>query len=111
MNASRKQLKVTLALRVRKLGPFFLVTKLGEFIIFDNFFLGLVNFWDLDKFWPFNFPDFLAISIQLLSLTLNLTISPLPFFTLDPYILDDLVFFSIKINEVVILLKPYINHQ
>ena len=50
MKVSHKQLKATLALRVRKLGPLSLVSKLGKFPLFDKFFLDLVDFQDLDNF-------------------------------------------------------------
>ena len=49
MKANRKRLKADLALGVRKLGPDFVVPKLGEFPLFDGF-LDLADFWDLDNF-------------------------------------------------------------
>ena len=72
MKASYKLLKAALALRVRKLGPFSLISKLDEFPLFDNFFSDLANFWNLDNFSSFKFsdldnffdsPDFLAYFI------------------------------------------------
>ena len=62
MKANRKRLKAALALRVRKFGLLFLVSKLGKFPLFDNFldiadFL-LFEFPDLDDSRPFdNFPN------------------------------------------------------
>ena len=61
MKANCKWLKAALASGVEKLGPLSLASKWGEFPLFDNF-LGLAHFWDLDDFWDFDFPDFLAIS-------------------------------------------------
>ena len=52
-----KQLKAVLALKIRKLSLFFLASKLGEFLLFDNFFPNLANFQDLDNFSPFEFLD------------------------------------------------------
>ena len=52
-------------LGVKKLGLLFLVLKLGEFPLFDNFFFSLADFWDLDNFLVFN--NFLDFSINLLS--------------------------------------------
>ena len=62
MKANRKQLKADLALGVRKLSLAFIVPKLDEFPLFDEFFSDLADFWDLDVFWPFDFPNFLACS-------------------------------------------------
>ena len=39
-----KRLKTALALGVRKLGPLFLVLKLGKFPSFDKFFPDLIDF-------------------------------------------------------------------
>ena len=50
MKTNRKWLKTILALGVKKLGPFFLVLKLGKSPLLDNFFLDLANFWDLNNF-------------------------------------------------------------
>ena len=51
MKASHKQLRVILASGVRKLGLFFKASKLGEFLIFDNFFdFSIFDFSDLDNF-------------------------------------------------------------
>ena len=105
MKASCKRLKVFLMLRVKKLGPFFLVSKLDKFLLFDNFFPDLVNFWDLDRFWPFNFLDFLVSFILLPSLTLNITTLLLLFSTLGLNILGDPAIFNIEISGATILLK------
>ena len=51
MNASRKRLKADLASGVRKLGPVFLASKLGEFPLFGGFFdFSPLDFPDLDNF-------------------------------------------------------------
>ena len=65
MKANRKRLKDDLVLGVRKIGLDYVAPKLGEFSLFDKFFLNLDNFWDLAGFWSFDFLDFLAISIIL----------------------------------------------
>ena len=44
VNASRKQLKTDLASGVKKLGPDSIAPKLGEFPLFDEFFLDLADF-------------------------------------------------------------------
>ena len=62
MKASYKWLKADLALGIKKLRPDFVAPKLGEFPLFDEFFPDLADFWDLDIFWSFDFPDFLACS-------------------------------------------------
>ena len=49
VKANHKQLKVDLALGVKKLGPLFLASTLGEFLLFAGF-LDLANFQDLDNF-------------------------------------------------------------
>ena len=51
MKANYKQLKATLALEIKKLGLFFLASKLDKFSLFDNFFPNLADFWNLAKFW------------------------------------------------------------
>ena len=50
MKASYKQIKIILALGVKKLEPASLLSKLGEFLLFDGFL-------DLAKFLPFIFPN------------------------------------------------------
>ena len=51
MKANRMRLKADLVSRVRKLGPLFLASKLGEFPLFDGFFdFSLLDFLDLDNF-------------------------------------------------------------
>ena len=119
MNASRKRLKADLALRVRKLGPNFVTLKLSGFPLFDKIFLDFADFWDLDIFWPFDFPDFLAYSTPplnpltslsplfflkagLLSLFL-LEADLLPLFLLGAGLL---IVFNIEMSEAAILLKP-----
>ena len=47
MKANYKQLKANLVLGVKKFGPPFLALKLGEFLLFDDFF----------DFSPLDFPD------------------------------------------------------
>ena len=103
MNASRKRFKAALALEIRKFGPLSLLLKLGEFSLFDKFFLDLANFRDLNNFWPFDFPDFLAISIPpTLSLPLPSSTSSLSKFQL----FGGIDVFSIKVSRATILLKP-----
>ena len=54
LKASRKQLKVILALEVRKLDLAFVALNLDKFLFFNNFslfyFSNLDNFWDLANF-------------------------------------------------------------
>ena len=132
MNASRKRLNAFLAPRVRKLGPVFLASKLGEFSLFGSFsdflplnFPDLDDFWDLAEFWPFKFPDFLACSTPsppnpltssspsflpeagLLSLFL-LEADLLPSFLLGA---GSLVVFNIEVSGAAILLKPWMNRR
>ena len=54
---------VVLMLKVKKLDQTFLASNLGKFPLFDNFFLTLADFWDLNNFYSFNFPNFLISSI------------------------------------------------
>ena len=44
IKANYKWLKAVLVLKIRKLGPFFLESKLGKFSLFDTFFLDLADF-------------------------------------------------------------------
>ena len=122
----RKWLKVVLALGVRNFGPSFVVSKLVEFPLFDDFFLDLANFPDLDNFQDLDvFPDFLAYSTPFLLIP-NLSTLPFPsffpkaillllfllkanlllLFLLGTSLLGDLVIFSIEISRAAILLKP-----
>ena len=102
VKANRKWLKVALALEVRKLGPLSLVSKLGEFLIFDSF-LDLTDFWLFDVFPIFNnfsyFPiDSLPPLITSISLVANTSLAASTY--------DDIVVFSIDVSGVAILLKP-----
>ena len=114
MKASRKRLKAALASGVKKLGPAFLASKLGEFLIFDNF-LDLAKFLpfefpNLDNFRPFdNFCDFLA-SFSPPS-TPNPTTSPSPFSSSGPDMSGDPVVLSIEVNRAAVLLNPWMNYQ
>ena len=114
MNASRKQLKTSLAPGVRKLGPASLASKLGEFPLFDDF-LDLAKFLpfefpNFDDFRPFDdFPDFLASSSP--PPTPNPTTSPSPFPTSGPDTSSDLVVFSIEVSGATILLNPWMNRR
>ena len=104
MNVSPKRLKASPALVVKKLGPASVAPKLGEFPLFSKLFPNLADFWDLDKFWPFDFPDFLASSLLPLPI-LNPIYSPLPFPISGANTLNNLVVFSIKVSKTAILLK------
>ena len=55
MKTSYKRLKAALVLRIRKLVLFFLILELEKFLLFDNIFLDLANFWDLANFLLFDF--------------------------------------------------------
>ena len=113
MKASHKQLKASLAPGVKKLDAASVTPKLGEFPLFDKFFLDLVKFQDLDNFFnfpPFDFPDFVASS-SLSLLIPNLTILPLPFSTSGPDMSGDPVVFNIEVSGAAILLKPWMNCQ
>ena len=131
MKASRKWLKAILALGVRNYNPASIATKLVGFLLFDNFFLDLAKFQDLDIFSLFNlfdlnkFLDFLLCSTQFLPI-LNLLILLLPSFFLkvgllllfllkanfllsflpEASLLVNSVIFNIEVNGVTILLKP-----
>ena len=48
MKVNYKQLKAILVLRVKKLDPIFIASKLDKFPLFDNF--SLFNFYNLDNF-------------------------------------------------------------
>ena len=112
MKANRKRLKADLALGVRKLGPVSIALRLGKFPLFDEFFPGLddfrdlANFWDLDVFWPFDFPDFLAI----FTLPPSILSPPSPSPSLSEVDLSGgVAVFSIELSEAAILLKPWMN--
>ena len=116
MMASRKQLKAVLASKVKNFGLISIAPKLCEFSLFNNFFLDLANFWDLnnfspfkfydlDKFWLFNFLNFLVI-FSLLSISNSSTLlSPIPSH-LGVNFFDNIVVFSIEMSRITILLKP-----
>ena len=114
VKTSRKRLKVSLVPEIKKLGPVSVAPKLDEFPLFGGFFdfspldfPDLDNFWDLTKFWIFDFPDFLASSSPLPPLlTPNITTLLLLFPTLGLDTSGDLVIFSIEVNRAAILLKP-----
>ena len=117
-------------MRIKKLGPASIASKLGEFLLFDGFFnFPLLDFPDLDNFrnladfWRFNFPDFLAYFTPLPS---NLSTSSLLLFFLEAGLLlsfllkadlllsfllgaglsNDLIVLNFEMSEVIILLKP-----
>ena len=120
VKANYKRLKAVLALRVKKLGLLCVALKLGKFSLFDNFFLHLADFWDLnnfsplefldlDKFWPFdvflvfnNFPYF-SIDLSPSSILPNLSVISISLAT-STY--NNTVVFSIDVSGVAILLKP-----
>ena len=105
MKVNYKRLKAVLASKVRNFGLVSIALKLGEFPLFDDFFLNLADFWDLDNFLPFEFPDFLAISSP--SSTLNLSTLLLPTSNhLKIELFNGIVVFSIELSGAAILLKP-----
>ena len=129
VKTSYKQLKVVLASSIRKLGLVFIILKLGEFLLFDNFldladfllsdFYNLDNFEDLEKFWAFNFSDFLVCLTPLLLILYSLTlllllfywdVGLLPLFLPRAGLSSNLIIFSIKVSRAAILLKLWINH-
>ena len=114
MKANRKWLKAVLVSGVKKLGLFFLASKLSKFPFFDNSFSNLANFWDLDNFLVFddfwdlnnfliynNFPyfsiDLLPPSMLPTSLAANISLATST--------CDDRVVFSIDVSNMAILLK------
>ena len=130
MKANRKRLKTVLASEVKNISPSFIALELVEFPLFDDFFLDLAKFQDLDVFSLFdfsnlnNFFDFLVYSTPFLSIPNLLTLSSplffleagllllflleadlLPLFLLKAGLLVDLVVFSIEMSRVAILLK------
>ena len=120
MKASRKRLKAVLALGVRNFSPSSVASKLVEFPLFDNFFLDLAKFQDLDVFSLFDFPDldnfwdldnfsvfdnFSYFSIDLLPLlTLSTSLAASTSSITSTY--DNTVVLSINVSGVAILLKP-----
>ena len=122
VKASRKRLNVSLAPGVRKLGPAFLASKLGEFPLFDSF-LDLADFLpsklpDLDDFWLSDLPVFGSTcfdpSLNPLpsppTLPNSLAASTLaPSTPLAARTYDDMVVFSIDMSGAAILLKPLMN--
>ena len=94
MKVNCKQLKAVLALGVKNFSPSSVASKLVEFPLFDNFFLDLAKFRDLDVFSPFDFldldnfrdldvfPDFSACSTPFLLISTPST-SSLPSFFLE----------------------------
>ena len=113
VKTSCKWLKTVLASKIKKFDPAFLMPNLGEFPYFDKFFLNLADFWDLNKFWPFNFDNFLFFgsanfSINLLALSILLTFLVVNIL-LTTSILNLTIVFSIDLNDIAILLKYPIN--
>ena len=94
---------------VRKLDLLFLISKLGEFALFDDFFPDLADFQDLDNFWSFdifpvfnNFPYFYINSSPLSITPTSLAAST----SLAKSTYDDILIFRIDVSDVAILLKP-----
>ena len=105
MKSSHKWLKIILALRFKKFGLAFIALKLDEFLFFDNFFLDLADFWNLNNFLPFKFSNFLAISSS--SPISNLLTSPLPTPSyLTVYFSYDIIVFGMEVNRAAFLGKP-----
>ena len=124
MKANCKRLKADLALGVRKLGPVFLVLKLGEFLLFDGF-LDLANFLpfkfpDLDNFRDLaNFSGFGSIRFNSLFNSSPPPTSPTslaasilaPSTSLVAITYNNLVVFSIDVSGTAILLKLLMNQR
>ena len=100
MKTNRKQLKVDLALGIKKHDPLSLALKLGKLTLFNGF-LDLADFWDLHIFWPFDFPNFLAISTP----PTPSPLSPLTTFT-EINLCDGAAVFNIEMSRAAILQKP-----
>ena len=115
MKANYKWLKAILALGFKNFGPSSVVSKLVKFPLFDNFFLDLAKFQDLNIFSLFdfpnldNFPNFLAYSTPFLP-TLNLLILLSPTLSCSGVNFSGgTVVFSIEMGRAAILLKPWMN--
>ena len=108
IKASHKRLKVVLASKVRNFGSAFIAPKLDEFSFFDNFFLDLADFRNLDNFLPFEFLDFLVISLLPLTLNLSTLLSP-TFSCSGVNFSSNIVVFSIEVSGATILLKLWMN--
>ena len=125
VKASHKRLKAVLASGVRNFGLFFVALKLVEFLLFDNFFLDLAKFQDLDIFSLFDFPDLDNFSLfDFLDLDNFLVFNNFLHFSIDssPFSMpstslavstllatstsNDTVVFSIDVSGAAILLKP-----
>ena len=120
IKTNHKRLKAVLVLEIRKLGSFFLALKLGEFLLFDDFFLDLANFQDFNNFSPFKFLDlnnfwfFDNFSVFNNFLYFLIILSPLfkSLILLAANILlvsstyNNIVIFSLDVNNTTILLKP-----
>ena len=103
MKASRKQLKTVQTSGVRNFCPASIASKLVKFPLFNNFFLDLAKFRDLNVF-----SDFLACSTP--PTTPNSLTSPssTPSYS-KINLFGDTVVFSIKVSRAIILLKPWMN--
>ena len=108
IKASRKQLKASLTSEVKKFGPSFLVLILGEFPSFDSF-LDLNNF-QLSDLPVFGFICFnpLLPSMSSTSLAINILA---PSTSLAASTGEDIVVFSINVNDTTILLNLWMNYQ
>ena len=110
MKTNHKRLKVALVSKIRKLGPLFLASKLGEFPFFDDFFFDLANFRDLDNFWLFNLPAFgfkrFDLPLPSTSPTLLATSTLVPSTSLAASTYNEMVVFSIDVSGAAILLNP-----
>ena len=103
IKASHKRLKAVLVSGVKIFGLSSVTSKLVELPLFDNFFLNLAKFQDLDVFVLFNFldldnfPDFLACSIPFLPI-------PNPSTLLLPLFFPEVGLLSLFLLEVDLLL-------
>ena len=115
VKANYKWLKAVLAYRVRNFNLASILPKLGKLPLFDNFFLDLADFQDLDnfslfkfpnldKFWLFNFLNFLAIFLSR-PISNLLTSLPPTFSHSKNNFSSNIVIFSIKVSGAVILLN------
>ena len=120
MKVNYKQLKVVLVLKIKKFGPFFLMSKLDKFLFFDSFFPNLANFWNLDDFLLFKFfnlnnfrlfDNFLIFDNFLYFLINSLPLLIPPILLMANILLlistyNDIVVFNIDISGTAILPKP-----